>query len=269
MKKLMFALIGAAAAMAMSGCATVYRVSESAPAPAYPQQGPGQPAMRNPSVTVKAVSVDKQANRLADSLRATVEGDLVARGFDVIAKLPADSEVALAVSRREASRLSDWRVYEGTASVRVTETASGRLLASESFKAQGTRALDEATAEAGVKNVLAQQVSRWLVKALPAKKVPLPPGPPPPDHMAATLTIAPEDLSRDPMEALSVQRRFMDYVATRPGIVSCVLAQEDPAHRGFTFNVVYKPGNFPGGLLNTIVLDGPRLGGNVKLEIAR
>ena len=269
MKKQMFTLLGIAAAMVMSGCATVYRVSESAPAPAYPQQGPGKPAMRNPSVAVKAVSADKQASRLAASLRATVEGGLVARGFDVIAKQPVDSEVALSVARREASRLSDWRVYEGLASVRVTEVASGRLLASESFKAQGTRALDEATAEAGVKNALAQQVSRWLVKTLPAKKVPLPPGPPPSDHMTATLTIAPEDLSSDPIEVLKVQRQFMDYVATRPGIVSCVLVQEDPARHGFTFQVVYEPRSFPGGLLNTIVLDGPRLGGNVKLELAR
>ena len=269
MKTQMFALIGVAAAMAMSGCATVYRVSESASAPAYPQQGPDKPVMRNPSVVVKAAPADKQASRLASSLRATVEGELVARGFDVIAKQPADSEVVLAVSRREASRLSDWRVYEGSASVRVTESASGKLLASESFKAQGKRALDEAAAEAGAKDALAQQVSRWLVKTLPAKKVALPPGPPPPDHMTATLTIAPGDLSSDPMEALRVQRRFMDYVASRPGIVSCVLAKEDPSRRGFTFHVVYEPRSFPGGLLNTIVLDGPNLGGNVKLEISR
>ena len=269
MKKLMFALIGVAAAMAMTGCATVYRVSESASAPAYPQQGPGTSAMRNPSVVVKAAPVDKQAGRLAASLRAMVEGGLVARGFDVMAKQPADSEVELAVSRREVAHLSDWRVYEGSATVRITEGASGKLLASESFKAQGKRALDEATAEAGAKDALAQQVSRWLVKALPAKKVALPPGPPPPDHMTATLTIEPEDLSRDSMEALRVQRRFMDYVAARPGIISCVLAHEDPARRRFTFHVVYEPGSFPGGLLNTIVLDRPRLGGNVKLEISR
>lgn len=268
MKQLMFVLIGVVA-VAMSGCASVYRVSQSAPAPAYPQQGSSKPATRNPSVAVKATPSDAQSDRLAVSLRAAVEGDLVARGFDVIAAQPADSEVSLAVLRREVSRLADWRVYEGEASVRVTELASGRLVASESFKAQGARALDDVKAEAGVKDALLPQVSRWLTKTLPAKKVALPPGPPPPDHMTTTLTISPDDLSRDPVEALRIQRRFMDYVATRPGIVSCVLANEDPARRSFTFQVVYEPRQFPGGLLNTIILDSPRLGENVKLEMMR
>ena len=268
MKNHVIALIGVAAALALSGCATVYRVSESASAPAYPQQ-PGRPAMRNPSVAVNATAADSKSGRLAESLRAAVEKDLVARGFDVFAKQPADSEVSLAVSRREVSRLSDWRVYEGTVSVRVTEPASGKLVASESFKAQGARGLDELQAETGVKDALSQKVSRWLAKAFPAKKVSLPPEPPLPDHLTATISIAPENPSEDPMDVLGVQRRFMDYVATRPGIVSCVLAQEDPLRRGFTFQVVYEPRSFPGGLLNTIVLDRPRLGGNVRLEIVR
>jgi hypothetical protein len=54
-----------------------------------------------------------------------------------------------------------------------------------------------------------------------------------------------------------------------PGIVSCVLDREEPASRSFVFRVEYDPGFFPGGLLNTIVLNRPRLGAGTKLEIVR
>ncbi len=270
MKKPVLAIIGMAAAMVMTGCSgVVYRVSESAPSPAYPQQAPRRPAMRNPTVVVNATASDAKSARLAASLRAAVEGDLAARGFDVVARRKSDSVVSLQVSRQKVASLADWRVYDGTAMARVTDVASGRLVASESFKARGQRALDEAKAEAGVKDALAGQVSRWLQKKLPARKVPLPPDPPQPGHMAVAITLAPAKPGEDLMKALRVQERFMDYVAAKPGVVSCVLAKEDPALRRFTFHVVYDPRLFPGGLLNKVVLEGPRLGESVRLEIVR
>ena len=120
-----------------------------------------------------------------------------------------------------------------------------------------------------MKDALAGQVSRWLQKKLPARKVPLPPDPPQPGHMAVAITLAPAKPGEDLMKALRVQERFMDYVAAKPGVVSCVLAKEDPALRRFTFHVVYDPRLFPGGLLNKVVLEGPRLGESVRLEIVR
>ena len=266
MKKLLANAIGIVAVAAMSGCATVYRVSETSPEP-HPAPVPGSPAMRNPSVSVKVVFADGSAKKLASSVRSSTEGFLASRGFDVVSKCPADSIVSIAVSRRESARLSDWRVYEGTADARISEASSGRLVAGSEFKATGERALDETKAEASLKERLVQQIDAWLSKTLPCSKVPLPPGVEPPCR--AMLTIMPKDLSVKPHDALCVQRRFMDSVAAHPGVVSCVLVGEDPGRRAFTFSVVYEPQSFPGGLLNTIVLDGPDLGGNVELEIAR
>lgn len=268
MNKPVSALVGMAAAMVMSGCATVYRVSESAPTP-IPQPPSGRPAMRNPAVSVRATPGDSSSGRLASALQSSVERDLAARGFDVLAKPPVDSIVSMSVSRRETARLSEWRVYEGSADARVTDTATGRLVAGKTFKVAGERSADEMKAEASVTDGLSGQVTSWLATALPAKKVPLPPTPPPPDRMTATISIAPENPSADPMEVLRIQRCFMDHVASRPGIASCRLLREDPARREFSFLVEYETRSFPGGLLNTIVLDCPKLGGDVELKIVR
>jgi len=266
MKHMLIKAVGLVAVTAMSGCATVYRVSESAPEPP-PAPASGSTAMRNPAVSVKVVSADGSAKNLASTVRSATEGMLASRGFDVVSKRPADSIVSIAVSRRESARLSDWRVYEGTADARISEAASGRLVASSEFKATGERALDESKAEASLKDRLVQQIAAWLSTTLPCRKVPLPPGAAP--HGRAMLTIMPKDQSGKPLDALRVQRRFMDAVAAHPGVVSCVLVGEDPPRCAFTFSVVYEPQAFPGGLLNTIVLDRPDLGGNVELEIAR
>ena len=268
MKHMLIKAVGLVAVTAMPGCATVYRVSESAPEP-VPVPAPGRPAVRNPAVSVKAKSADNFAHNLAASMQASVERDLAARGFDVNAKGKVDKNVSMSVSRHETARLSDWRLYEGVADVRIMDASSGKLLASNLFKATGERAVDERKAEATVDTKLSRQVSQWLGTALPAQKVQLPPGPPPPGHVTATIAIRPASLSEDPMDVLRVQRRFMDVVAGHPGVVSCTLAGESPAYREFAFRVVYEPNSFPLGLLNTIVLDMPYLGDGVKLEITR
>ena len=266
MRKLLANAMGIVAVAAMSGCATVYRVSESSTGPT-PAPAPGSSAMRNPSVSVKVVSADGSAKNLASSVRSSTEGILVSRGFDVVSKRPADSIVSIVVSRRKSASLSDWRVYEGTADARISEAASGRLVSKNEFKATGDRSLDESKAEASLRERLVRQIDAWLSTALPNRKVPLPPGAAP--HGQAMLTIMPGDPSANPLDALRVQRRFMESVAAHPGVVSCVLVGEDPHRRAFTFSVVYEPQSFPGGLLNTIVLDSPDLGGNVELDIAR
>ena len=266
MKNMLANAIGIAAVAAMSGCATVYRVSESAPE-TPPATAPGRPAMRNPSVSVAVASTDSSAAGLAASLKASLEGGFASRGFDVLLKPPADSLVSVSVSRRESYRLADWRVYEGAADVKVNDAASGRLVASQAFKAKGERALDAVKAEDTLKANLVGEVDAWLAKTLPARKIPLPPGAAP--HGRAMLTIMPKNRYEDHLDALRVQRRFMEAVTSHPGVVSCVLVREDPPRSAFTFSVVYEPKSFPGGLLNTIVLDSPDLGEGVELEIAR
>ena len=152
MKHMLINAVGLVAVSAMSGCATVYRVSESAPEPvAVP--APGRPAMRNPAVSVKAKATDNFAHNLAASMQASVERDLASRGFDVSAKGKVDKNVSMSVSRHETARLSDWRIYEGSADVRIMDASSGKLLASNLFKATGERSVDERKAEA-VKNCL-------------------------------------------------------------------------------------------------------------------
>lgn len=269
MKTLMSMTICAAAAMLTAGCATVYRVSESHCAP---EQGIAQtaPAMRQPIAAVSATPSDSSATRLAASLKASVENHLVTSGFKVTQGGEPDSTVVMEVSRREAARLDEWRTYEGTAEVRVGNAAeSGSLVASKTFTVLGQRALDETKAEQSLKEELARRISEWLSKVHVAKKIPLPPPPPVPQIATAIVTISPADPMASPSEALAVQRRFMDAVAAHPGILSCRLDKEIPASRAFEFRVEYEPQSFPDGLLNTLVLDRPCLGGGIELEIVR
>ncbi len=266
MKQILVNAVAAAAALALSGCATVYRVSETA-CPEDPAAQYAAPAMRNPVVLVDVKAGGEQADNLAASVRTEVENSLASRGFSVSANERPDSAVSVSLHCRSKDKLADWKLYEGSAEVRVSESGSGKLVASKSFAADGERALDAEKAMKGVEEGLARQILPWLDTALPMRKVALPP--PPPAPAAAMVTITPADKSECQMSVLAVQRNFMDFIAAHPGVVDCRLVSEEPAMRVYTFRVAYDPDAFPGGLLNTIVLDAPELGKNIKLEIVR
>lgn len=266
MRKILVNLLGVAVVATFSGCATVYRVSESTDV-ADPMLQHRSPALRDPVVRVDVVSAGEQAGSLSTAMKSLVENSLASRGFHVAAKGRPDSVVSIDLSCRSKDKLADWRLYEGTADVRITEVSSGKLLASKSFVAGGDRALDSEKAMKGVKEGLSKQMLSWLEKVLPARKIALPP--PPASPAVSNVTIAPADLSEAPDSVLAVQRRFMDSVASHPGVVDCRLVREIPPRRAYVFRVAYDPACFPGGLLNTIVLESPELGENVKLEIVR
>lgn len=266
MKQMLINAMAATAVAVLSGCATVYRVSEASCAENQTTQYTA-PATRNPVVLVDVKSVGEQADCLAASVRTEVENSLASRGFAVSAKKRPDSAVSVSLVCRSKDKLADWKLYEGKADVRISEPASGKLVASKSFVAGGERALDAEKAMKGVREGLTQQILPWLDKALPMRKVTLPP--PPPAPAAALVTIAASDRSESQSSVLVVQRNFMDFIASYPGIADCRLVSEAPSKRAYTFRVAYDPDAFPGGLLNTIVLDAPELGKNVKLEIVR
>ena len=264
MKTLQFAALSLAAAMMATGCSTVYRVSEVAPAGGVSQKAESAVALRSPAASVKIKAKDAQAKIVAEGLKIEIENGLSARGFDVAAKTPADSSVSISLSCRRAAKLDEWRAYEGRMDARVTEAATGRLLGAKSFTVAGERALDESKALDSVKSGLYRQLSPWLSKVMVAKPLPLPPG-----AAVAHIAITPADMSEDQSNVLAVQRSFMDAVQAHQGVISCRLAQAVPSQRKYVFFVQYDAAAFPGGLLNTLVLDNPRLGGGVKLEIAQ
>lgn len=267
MKSIKFAAVSLVATMMAAGCSTVYRVSETVLTDEASQSASRAVATRRPVASVKAKASDACAKSLAAGLKASLENDLMAHGFDVVSKHPADCVVSFSVSCRETAKLNEWRTYEGKLDARVTESATGRLLGSGSFTAAGQRALDGEKALAGVHAGLYKRLSAWLPGVMQAKPIPLPP--PPPGASTARIAISPADTTEDPSDVLVVQRRFMDAVTAHRGIFSCRLAQVDQARQKYVFLVQYDAATFPGGLLNTLVLDGDGLGGNVKLEIVR
>lgn len=268
MKQMFVNAIAAAALAALSGCATVYRVSETS-CPEVSGEQYAAPAVRDPVVRVDVKAGGEQADDLAAAVRSEVENSLASRGFSVSAQEYPDSAVAVSLQCRFKDRLADWKLYEGKAEVRVSEPDTGRLVASASFTAGGERAIDAEKAMKGVKEGLARQILPWLENALPVRKIALPPPPPLPSPAASLVTIAPADPSESQAAVLAVQRRFMDSIAGHEGVVDCRLVRDAPDKSGYTFRVAYDPDAFPGGLLNTIVLDAPDLGENVKLEIVR
>ena len=260
MKRLVLTTLCVAALSATTGCATsVYRVSETQNAVLPPQP-------RKPIVAVQATPSADEAKSLSEGLKLSLDNELTRKGFDVKSERKSDAIVDVSVTRREKSKLGEWYLYEGTGDVRVKTALDGRLVGSKSFTAVGQRVLDEKKAITSVGSGLSGQITEWLSKTLVAGKVPQ--LPPTSTHAVALLTIAPEDVLEDPAEVLRVQRQFMDAVASRPGIVFCRLEQEIPASRSFVFRVEYEVESFPGGLLNTIVLENPSLGG-ARLTVAR
>ena len=259
------ALVAAALAM-LAGCATVYKVSE-APCADSPAPRRGIPATRDPVVRIDVESTGEQAAALAAAVKAGIENRLATRGFSVAPKARPDSVVSVSLTCRTKDRMADWKLYEGKADVRIDDPVAGKVVAAQSFTAAGARALDAEKAMAGVKDGLSRQMLPWLDKALPLRKIALPP--PPPAPAAALVTIAAARRSENPSAVLAVQRNFMESIADHPGVVDCRLVGETPSERAYTFRVAYDPNAFPGGLLNTIVLDAPELGENVELQIVR
>ena len=268
MRRILYTTLRIAALSAIAGCASVYRVSETPVPNDIPQPPPAAHAKRKPVAVVKASAADAKANGLAATMKASAERDLASRGFDVTSRAKPDSILSLAVSRRVAADLAEWRVCEGKVDARVTDAATGTIVADTSISAKGERGLGVAKAEENLARALQGPLSGWLAKAMPARKIPVQEVPQP-VRSVMMVTLSPADSAADPGEVLAVQRRFMDAVGTHPGILSCRLAQEIPAQRAFVFRVEYLPEQFPGGLLNTLVLGCPRLGDNVKLVIVR
>lgn len=269
MRKILYTTLRIAALSAIAGCASVYHVTETPPGPGdVPPPPPEAPATRKPVAIVKATAADAKSGGLAAAMKASAERNLASRGYDVASKAKPDSVLALTVSRRETAELAEWRVFEGKVGARVTNGATGAIVADTAISAKGERGLGAAKAEENLARALDDQLARWLVKAMPARRVAVP-STPQPARAAVMLTISPADPAEKPEDVLVVQRRFMEAVGTHPGILSCRLAQEIPTRRAFVFKVEYLPDQFPGGLLNTLVLDRPRLGSSVKLEIVR
>ena len=86
MKHMIPNLLAAAALGVLTGCATVYRVSE-APCPDNPAASQhAVRAMRDPVVRVDVASVGGQAAALAAAVKAEIENRLATRGFSVAPK---------------------------------------------------------------------------------------------------------------------------------------------------------------------------------------
>lgn len=268
MTKLLLPVLGAFALGLTTGCQhPVYQIRHT-PGELPPPPPPADQTSRLPRASVTASPADAGASALSASLKTSVEGSLAARGFEVVSKGKPDRVVSLSVSRVEAASLAEWRVYEGRVVTRVKDGATGALLAGTTLAAKGERGLGAAQAEANLATRLSAQVNEWLAKSLPAYRIalPTPPPPPPPDAAVALLTLAPASPGLTQEQVLSSRRDFLQAVSARTGILSCRLVREDPRLRAATFRVEYRTSLFPGGLLNTLVLERP-LGPDVELEI--
>jgi len=266
MKQSAIITLSAIALSFATGCAHVYRVAED-PCPGAPVPPPGN---RNPRVAVQAKAQDAKAAGLSEAIRASLSDNLAGRGFDVVGKDKPDSTVKLTVSRRTKASLDDWRVYEGTVGASVIDGKTGRLVGSQEFSAEGKRALNETDAEAGVRTLLAKQVAEWVAKKLPGGKVQLPAvGLPNAGLATCRLTIMPEDAEEEDRDVMAVCEKFRASVSAMPGVKSCRLEREDPVYRSRVYLTEYEPMSFPGGLVNEILLNMPKLGKNVEVKKSR
>ncbi len=267
MNKMLIVALGLAAASMTTGCKTVYKVSETAEPVASSQIV----ATRTPVANVVARAPGEGARGLARGMRTAVANSLSARGFDVAAGGSGahgapDATVSLEVSREEVARLDEWRAYKGTVNVRVEESAAGRFVAAQTFAVTGERALDETKAMEGVVCGLSGAVCEWLAGVLEPVQIEMPP-PPAPRQFSSLVSICPADAATDPGEALRMQGLFAKAVSAQKGVVSCRLVNEVAAERRYVYRVEYDPEAFPGGLLNTIVLENPDFAGGVELQI--
>ena len=138
------------------------------PAPVVQDRRPREPVVPVPrAVYAVAVSPEGEgAKKLAEAIGFDVRAGLTGNGRAVAAAgaKPGKGEkpvtIDISVSRRDVSRLGDFRLCEGVAKVCVID--GGKEIASKKFIAEGKRADNKIDAERGVCDELAKQIVKWV-----------------------------------------------------------------------------------------------------------
>lgn len=172
MKKLM--LLGSLVLVVCSGCQTgknegpVVQPPQQ-PVVVAPQQPVEPPAPKFVEVQVPhpgpvVVTVAPGQGVLTPSLVTSLEAMLAKNGFQVGGSTDPDMRVQVSSTWRVLERLNDWAVWEGEATVRVTnEAAEGALLGTKTFTVKSARGTDEVKTRRDVTEFMTNLIRVWIV----------------------------------------------------------------------------------------------------------
>lgn len=166
MKKLM--LVGSLVLVVCSGCQTVEDKGPVVQPPSQPVEEAPAPEfvevqVPHPGPVVVTVAQQGQGV-LTPSLAASLEAMLAKNGFQAGGTADPDMRVQVSSTWRVVERLNDWAVWEGAATVRVTnEAAGGALLGAKTFTVKSARGTDEVKTRRDVTEFMTNLIRVWIV----------------------------------------------------------------------------------------------------------
>lgn len=204
-----------------------------------------------PSSALAQLNIDLQARGRGETpssvvaeVRNEVAGALAANRFHITANNP-DLILDLAVETELLDRSGNYYVFRGIADSRVLRRGDSEVIANRILETRGERRLGEPQALRALGTELGRDTADWL---------------------RSTLTVDATGIAANDIEiSLSRSTRIDEYsrlfiqeARNTPGIISCVLIDQDPSRRAVTFRVVYFPREIPEGVLNRLSAN-PRL----------
>lgn len=204
-----------------------------------------------PSSAAAQLNLDLRARSRGDTpdsvvseVRNEVAGALAADRFHVTSNNP-DLVIDLAVETELLDRSGNYYVYQGVSDSRVLRRGDSEVIASRIVETRGDRRLGEAQALRTLGTGLGRETGDWLREALTVDAVGI---------AANDIEIIVPRTTR----FTDYGRLFVEEARNTPGIVSCVLIDQDRSRRALTFRVVYFPREIPEGVLNRLAAN-PRL----------
>lgn len=207
-------------------------------------------------VSVDAVPTQPESASLASDVASAARRNLANRGFRVVEDGDRDISVSLGVEQTERNRAGDFIIYEGRVCARAAIGAPGSAALDETvIEAAGERKLGEAAATRALSKVLVPQVESWVEKTVTVGKTGV-----------RVQTVSVEYRRVDRLDKPALIDGFVSAVKAEDGVRDCQLVSETWSPRWWgrgdciaVFRIVYDPGTFPNGPLNTISVKHPDL----------
>ncbi len=243
-------------ALAMVGCTTPATVVQSpSPKPTTPISTPETPAYTL-SETTEAIRValdvaaaDDASADLAAGVRETAVTALRDRKFRLVSGDPCDLSLSMSARQAPFDETAGFVSLDGTVSARLSDAATGGVLAEKTFRGRNKAVLGTEAATAALSEVLRQDVAGWINGTVTPDQIPL---------EARTFRV--KGVDRHPGGESAFVNDFVRAVSGMKGVLRCETAARDPKQNSVTFRILFRRADYPQGFVHAAIAENPQFG---------
>jgi len=245
-------------ALVAAGCTSVTPSIVSEPVPP-PPVGDGTPVTipEGPAYTVseKAESMriaidvsaeDEASTAFASGVRETVVTALRGRKFQIVTDGSRDLDLSFSARQSLFDRTGEYVTLDGTVSARLDDAATGNVLAETSFHGRNKASLGDDRAAIDLSKAMRPAIREWIAATVTPEQVPL-----------DVRTLRVSDIDRYPGGESAFIDGFVAAVSGMEGVLRCETVASDAKAHTATFRALYRPSQYPQGLVHAAILRHP------------